>query len=180
MKHFDAIRGKKPTKTELILEYLVNHPNKVLSPKEVAEGLEFNLQTTVTVLNRLAMEGAISKKDRGQFFYNLEYEKKLKERMKTSDEKITSLKIDKKTAETIYKAIYIMASESTGSDIVGSVTGFSLNDFDEKKPVESIKNLVRALIDLLGEEIADDIVSIALKNEPDKIKSVELKSILAE
>lgn len=179
MKHFDAIRGKKPTKTELILEYLLNRPNEVLSPKEVAEGLGFNLQTTVTVLNRLALEGAISKKGRGQFCYDRKVEEKYGEKagVDISKEKV-SPKIDKKTAAMIYKAIYDMASESTGADIIGSVTGLSFNDFDENSPVESIQNLVRALIDLLGEEIADDIVSIALENKPDGEEISELKHLL--
>ena len=70
MGDFDAIRGKAPSKTDKILEYLVNRPNEVLSPKEVAQSLGFNLQTTVTVLNRLALEGGISKKGRGQFCYD--------------------------------------------------------------------------------------------------------------
>ena len=70
MGDFDVIRGKAPTKTELILEYLVNRANAILTPKEVAQGLGFNLQTTVTVLNRLALEGAISKTGRGKFSYD--------------------------------------------------------------------------------------------------------------
>jgi len=76
MKDFDAIRGKKPTKTELILNYLVSKPGEVVSPKEVADDLDFNLQTTVTVLNRLALEGAIRKEGRGQFIYKKKGNKK--------------------------------------------------------------------------------------------------------
>lgn len=183
MRHFDTIRGKKPTKTDLILEYLVNRPNKVVTPKEVAEGLGFNLQTTVTVLNRLALEGAIIKRDRGQFCYDEERTKKSKDiekdaKGKREEEKLSSVKIDKKTAATIYRAIYDMASESTGEDVVGSMTGLSLGDFDENAPLESIKNLVRALVDLLGEEIADDIVSIALGNELTWEKVLEIRHVL--
>ena len=182
MKHYDAIRGRKPTKTELILEYLVDHPREVITPKEVAEGLGFNLQTTVTVLNRLALEGVLSKKGRGQFCYEKRGKEKLTEYRKDTEvieEKAPSPKIDKKTAALIFNAIYNMASESTGVDIVGSVTGFDLEDFDEDDPVKSIQNLVRALIDLLGKEIADDIVSIALENEVSGEKISELKHVLA-
>lgn len=175
MKDFDAIRGKKPTKTELILKFLVSKPGEVVSPKEVADHLEFNLQTTVTVLNRLALEGAISKQARGQFIYD----RKGKDTKIGTASKGKPLKIDPKTAREIYNAIYEMASESTGVGIIGIQTGLSPEDFDEKKPVKSIQNLVRALIDLLGEEIADDIVSIALESELVKGDNVELKRILA-
>jgi DNA-binding transcriptional regulator YhcF (GntR family) len=175
MKDFDAIRGKKPTKTELILNFLVSKPGEVVSPKEVADDLDFNLQTTVTVLNRLALEGAILKEGRGQFIFK----KKGKEKTIGTKSKEKPLKIDSKTAAVIYKAIYNMASESAGEGLVGSVTGLSKDDFDEEKPVGSIQNLVRALIDLLGEEIADDIVSIALESELTSEENVEVKQILA-
>lgn len=181
MKHFDTIRGKKPTKTELILEYLLKRPSEVVSPKEVAEGLGFNLQTTVTVLNRLALEGAISKRARGLFCYDQKV--KLSEHadeaeVDTEKERIQSLKIDKKTAAIIYKAIYNMASESAGSEVIGMSTGLNLNDFNENAPVESIQKLVRALIDVLGQEMARDIVSIALENELPSEKISELIDIL--
>lgn len=180
MKPYDVIRGRKPTKTELILEYLVDHPNEVVTPKEVAEGLGFNLQTTVTVLNRLALEGVLSKKGRGQFCYDKKEEILTEYRKNTEvvEDKDPSPKIDKKTAALIFNAIYNMASESTGSDVVGSVTGLDLRDFDENAPVESIQNLVRALIDLLGKEIADDIVSIALETELSDEKKSDLKQVL--
>jgi hypothetical protein len=174
MKDFDAIRGKKPTKTELILNYLVNKPGEVVSPKEVADSLGFNLQTTVTVLNRLALEGAILKQARGQFIYK----KKGKDKSMGTASKGSPLKIDSKTAKVIYNAIYNMASESAGVGVIGIQTGLSPDDFDDKKPVKSIQNLVRALIDLLGEEIADDIVSIALESELAEGEELEVKQIL--
>ncbi len=178
MKHFDTIRGKKPTKTELILEYLLNRPSEVVSPKEVAEGLGFNLQTTVTVLNRLALEGAISKRARGLFCYDQEVKFGDKKEVDTEEEKIQSLKIDKKTAATIYKAIYNMASESAGSEVIATATGLKPSDFNENAPVESIQKLVRALIDILGQEMARDIVTIALENEVSSEKISELLDIL--
>ncbi|MEE9151400.1 MAG: hypothetical protein V3U20_06150 [Thermoplasmata archaeon] len=183
MRHYDVIRGKKPTKTELILEYLLNRPNEVVSPKEVAEGLGFNLQTTVTVLNRLALEGAVSKMGRGQFCYDKGGKEKLREYggvagVDREKDIVTAIKMDKKNAATIYIAVYNMASESAGSEVVGSMTGLSLNDFDENAPLKSIQNLVRALIDLLGKDIVDDIVSIALENELAKEKITELKHLL--
>jgi hypothetical protein len=172
MKHFDTIRGKKPTKTEIILEYMVEHPNEILTPKEVADGLKFNLQTTVTVLNRLALEGALSKKDRGQFYYEeTEMEEELKE------EKTSPIKMSNKTAAGIYKAIYLMACESAGEELVSQVTGLNQRSFDKKAPIDSIKNLVRALIDLMGKDIVDDIVSIALKREFKGERTQELKRI---
>jgi hypothetical protein len=177
MTDYDAIRGKKPTKTELILNYMVGHPNVVLTPKEVAEGLEFNLRTTVTVLNRLAMEGAISKEARGQFCYHPgENEAIVKDTGVVMD--FDSPGLDKKTAELIYKAIYETASASTGPAILNRITGLGQDDFDKKAPIESIKNLVRALIDLVGEEIAGDIVSIALENELNGGRGEDLKQIL--
>ena len=177
MTDFDAIRGKKPTKTELILNYMVAHPDTVLTPKEVAEGLEFNLRTTVTVLNRLAMEGAVSKEARGQFcFHPDEKDEAVRDTGAVMDFDAPSL--DEKTAKLIFNAIYDTASASTGHAILTRVTGFEKEDFDEKAPIESIKNLVRALIDLVGEEIAGDIVSIALENEFDSAKGGELKHIL--
>jgi len=183
MKDFNAIRGKKPTKTDLILDFLVSRPNNILSPKEVADELGFNLQTTVTVLNRLALEGAVSKIGRGQFSYDRiqNGEKVAKQHtMGTDKGNDDPLNIDSKTANVIYRSIYNMASESTGEGLIGSATGLSLKDFDSKKPVESIRNLVRALIDLLGEEIADDIVEIALNSELTKDKNEKVKQILAQ
>jgi predicted transcriptional regulator len=132
--------------------------------------------TTVTVLNRLALEGAISKRARGLFCYDQEV--KLSELGDTEEKKIQSLKIDKKTAATIYKAIYNMASESAGSEVIGTVTGLSLSDFDENAPVESIQKLVRALNDVLGQEMARDIVNIALENELTSEKITELIQVL--
>lgn len=178
MRHFDTIRGKKPTKTELILEFLLNRPSEVVSPKEVAEGLGFNLQTTVTVLNRLALEGAISKRARGLFCYDQKVKLGEKEEVDTQEEKIQSFKIDKKTAATIYKAIYNMASESAGSEVIATATGLKPSDFNENAPVESIQKLVRALIDILGQEMAHDIVTIALENEFTSEKISELLDIL--
>ncbi|UCE38080.1 MAG: hypothetical protein JSW00_02230 [Thermoplasmata archaeon] len=180
MGDFNAIRGRAPTKTELILEYLVKHADEVLTPKEVAKDLGFNLQTTVTVLNRLALEGAISKIGRGQFLFRERVERKLPKATTESEKKddlIAAVKIDSKTASTIYKAIYSMASESTG-DVIGSLTGVGPDDFDEKAPIESIQNLVRALIEILGKEIADDIVSIALDSEIKGEGKLELKELL--
>jgi hypothetical protein len=182
MGDFDVIRGKAPTKTELILEYLVNRANVILTPKEVAQGLGFNLQTTVTVLNRLALEGAISKTGRGKFSYDTKLTKvelKEKEIIASSmgvKEKPTQ-KIDSKTAKTIYKAIYDMANESTG-DVIDSLTGLGPDDFNDEAPVESIQNLVRALVDILGREIADDIVEIALDSETKGEVNPELKRLL--
>jgi hypothetical protein len=180
MTDFDRIRGKSPTKTELILDYLVGRPNEVLSPKEIAENLGFNLQTTVTVLNRLALEGAISKKGRGQFCFegDLRQTKTIKTGTIKGVREAPS-NIDRETAQLIYNSIYNMASDSAGADVIGTIAGISKEDFDSKEPVKSIKNLVRALIDLLGEEIADDIVSIALNSELTGEKNVEVKEILA-
>lgn len=177
MTDYDAIRGKKPTKTEMILNYMINHPNTVLTPKEVAEGLEFNLRTTVTVLNRLAMEGALSKEARGQFCYHSE-KKEAQEQDIGVVMDFEGPDLDKKTAELIYKAIYETASASTGPAILSRITGLGQGDFDKKAPIESIKNLVRALIDLVGEEIAGDIVSIALENELNDGMGGNLKQIL--
>lgn len=183
MEHFDAIRGRKPTKTELILKYMVDRPKEVLTPKEIADGLNFNLQTTVTVLNRLALEGAIGKKGRGQFYY----ERKEKGELGTDAEEAKAIKvssktkpldIDKKTAAEIYKTIYILAGESTGTDLLSTVTGLGLGDFDKKAPFYSIQDLVRALTDLLGKEMAGDIVSIALEKELTEKKAMELKNRL--
>ncbi len=179
MGDFDIVRGRKPTKTELILEHLLKHPKEVLTPKEVAEGLNFNLQTTVTVLNRLALEGAITKKGRGQFCYEgksglMDKEGKTVAEIRESHPP----EIDRKTAATIYKAIYNMASESCPATVIGAVTGLGLEDFDENAPAGSIQNLVRALIDLLGKEIADDIVSIALDNEITEYRTSEIKHLL--
>jgi DNA-binding transcriptional regulator YhcF (GntR family) len=177
MKHFDSVRGRKPTKTELILEHLLKHPNEVLTPKEVAEDLDFNLQTTVTVLNRLALEGAITKKGRGQFCYEGKNILKDKESQTAPTREFKS-QIDRKTAATIYNAIYNMASESCPVNVIEAVTGFGSEDFDENAPVESIQKLVRALMDLLGREIADDIVNIALENEANANITSEIMNIL--
>ncbi|UCF08605.1 MAG: hypothetical protein JSW28_02640 [Thermoplasmata archaeon] len=180
MKDYDAIRGKKPTKTENILEYMVDHPNEVLSPKKVADELGFNLQTTVTVLNRLAMEGAISKEARGQFCYHSK-EKAEKKEVKGAEkerEDFAGPSLDKKNAPIIYKAIYHMASESTGPDILKTITGLGPDDFDDKAPIESIKNLIAGLIDVLGEEMAVDIVSIALQSELKPKKDTNLKQLM--
>ncbi len=178
MKHFNTIRGKKPTKTELILEFLLNRPSEVVSPKEVAEGLGFNLQTTVTVLNRLALEGAISKRARGLFCYDQEVKFGDKEEVDTEEEKIPFPKIDNKTAASIYKAIYNMAGESAGSEVIATATDLKPSDFDENAPFESIQKLVRALIDVLGQEMVHDIVTIALENEVTSEKISELLDIL--
>jgi hypothetical protein len=177
MTDYDAIRGKKPTKTEQILNYMVSHPDTVLTPKEVSNGLEFNLRTTVTVLNRLAMEGAISKEARGQFCYRPQDQDTSAEDNGVAMD-FNSPNLDKNTAELIYKAIYQTASASTGPAILSRITGLGQNDFDKKAPVESIKNLVRALIDLVGEEIAGDIVSIALENELNTNRGGDLRHIL--
>lgn len=178
MKHFDTIRGKKPTKTELILEFLLSRPSEVVSPKEVAEGLGFNLQTTVTVLNRLALEGAISKRARGLFCYDQKVKFGDEKEVDTEEEKIQFLKIDNKTAASIYKAIYNMAGESAGSEVIATATDLKLSDFEENAPVESIQKLVRALIDVLGQEMVHDIVTIALENEVNSEKISELLDIL--
>jgi hypothetical protein len=177
MTDYDAIRGKKPTKTEMILNYMISYPDTVLTPKEVAEGLEFNLRTTVTVLNRLAMEGALSKEARGQFCYHPD-KREAQEQDIGIVVDFNSPNLDKNTAELIYRAIYETASASTGSAILSRITGLGQDDFDKKAPIESIKNLVRALIDLVGEEIAGDIVSIALENELNEGKGGDLKQIL--
>lgn len=182
MGDYNVIRGKAPTKTELILEYLITRANMVLTPKEVAQGLGFNLQTTVTVLNRLALEGAISKTGRGKF----SYETKAKKAQSRDKEFIPSerkaiekskKKIDSKTAKTIYKAIYEMANESTG-DVIDSLTGLGPDDFNDEAPIDSIQNLVRALVDILGREIADDIVEIALDSKSQRDINPELKRLL--
>ncbi len=182
MGDFDVIRGKAPTKTELILEYLVKRADSVLSPKEVAQGLGFNLQTTVTVLNRLALEGAISKKGRGQFCYDagqkmveLKDMDMIPEKEEIKEDLYRT--IDPKTAKMIYKAIYNMANESTGN-VIDSLTGLGPNDFNDKAPIQSIQNLVRALVDILGREIADDIVEIALESEGKENKVLELRHLL--
>ncbi len=177
MTDYDAIRGKKPTKTEQILNYMIRYPDTILTPKEVAEGLDFNLRTTVTVLNRLAMEGAIAKEARGQFCYHPQ-EKKAAVEGAGAIMAFDSPGLDEKTAELIYKAIYDTASASTGPAILNRITGLGQDDFDKKAPIESIKNLVRALIDLVGEEIAGDIVSIALENQFNSGGSEDLKHIL--
>jgi hypothetical protein len=171
MGDFDTVRGKKRTKTDMILEHLLKHPNEVLTPKEVAEGLDFNLQTTVTVLNRLALEGAITKKGRGRFCYEGEPVKQEKEIK-------GEVEIDKKTAATLFRVVYDMASESCPRNVIEAVTGFSSEDFDKNAPLESLQNLVRALVDLLGKEIADDIVNIALANDVLKDKTLEIRHIL--
>lgn len=179
MTDYDAIRGKKPTKTELILDFMVSKPDTILTPKEVADGLGFNLRTTVTVLNRLAMEGAISKEARGQFRYHPERRSKTQGAKEQKGVELVGPTFDTKTAAVIYKAIYSMAGESTGPEVLKMMTGLGPDDFDTEAPVESIQNLVRALIDLLGEEIAGDIVNIALVNEFREEESVDYKDLLS-
>ena len=183
MRNLDAVRGKEPTKTELILDYLLRHPKKVFTPKEVSEGLGFNLQTTVTVLNRLVLEGAISKRGRGQFCYDKEGEEKShatsrKPEISHKGKKATLPKIPKKTAKKIYNGIYDLASESIGISVIGSITELDKGGFDEKAPIASLRRLVVGLMDLLGEEMVNDFLTIALEGEFTKEQALEFINLL--
>jgi hypothetical protein len=178
MKEINDVRGKKPTKTEQILEHMVTHPGQVMSPKEVSESLNFNLQTTVTVLNRLSLEGAIYKKGRGLFCYQGGSDTDSKEN--SGEMQLDKLDIDLETAALIYRTIYNMATESTSANVIGTIAGIGPGDFDEEEPLKSIKKLVTALVELLGEEMVSDMVSIAMDSETIKIKSPKFRELVKQ
>ena len=183
MSYQRSIRGRKPTKTGLVLRYLVNHNDQVLTPKEVADDLGFEIHITVTILNRLASKGTISKKGRGLFCYNKENGGGVQKKIgaggpKYGEDKVVDFKMDVKTAARIYNSIYRTASDSMSAGVMGSLTGLGLDDFDENAPAESIRNLVGILIDLFGEQMTDDILSIALDNGFSGEKSLELRRFL--
>lgn len=164
MRNYDRIRGRVPNKTERILEFLVARPEEIVSPKEVAEALGFNLQTTVTVLNRLALEGTIVKQERGKYSYvEGESTSARIRRGELRGRMIRRGEMDPDTASSIYEDIYEMACESASEDIVKKFTGLTKDSFDKEKPVQSLQKLVKGLVKVLGKEITDDIVKIALE-----------------
>jgi DNA-binding transcriptional regulator YhcF (GntR family) len=175
MRNYDRIRGRVPNKTERILEYLVTRPKQVVSPKEVAEALGFNLQTTVTVLNRLALEGTIIKQERGKYCYIEEESTMAKSRGdRFRGRNIRRGEIDAKTASTIYQEIYKMACDSASEAIVKKFTGMTKDSFENDKPLESIQKLAKGLVKVLGKEITDDIVKIALEEYDENKTLIQL------
>ena len=183
MSYQSSIMGRKPTKTKLVLMYLVNHRDQVFTPKEVADGLGFDPQITVTILNRLVSKGTISKKGRGQFLYSKEngggvHKKNSTGGPKYDEDRFANFKIDIKTAARIYGSIYRTASDSMSAGVFCSLTGLGPDDFDENAPVESIRNLVGVLSDLVGEDMTDVILGIALDNGFNDRKNLELRCFL--
>lgn len=163
MTQLGNIRGRAPNKTERILEYLISKPDEILKPKDIADALGFNLQTTVTVLTRLTLEGSIVKVERGKYRYindggtlGVEGSAVVQESYPQGGG------MDSNTASQIYKAIYNLVSEVVGSAVVENLTGLKLDDFDEEKPAQFIRELILTLIKVLGNELTGDIVNVAM------------------
>ncbi len=175
MGHLNRIRGRGPYKTELILDYLVSKVGNVFSPKEISDILGINLQTTVAVLNRLRLEGTIVKRGRGKYCYLPDGKSFQKlEKNGNGSALYKEKKIDPKTAVLIYEDIFNMACEMMGASMVEDFIGVHLYDFDERKPYQSISNLVKKFIDVLGRELVHDIVISALNEWGESLEFAEL------
>jgi hypothetical protein len=175
MGHLNNIRGRGPYKIDTILNYFITRPGSIFSPKEVSDALGLNLQTTVTVLNRLALEGTLKKRGRGRYCYspNDRFTERSINGIFTTlmDEE----EIDHKMAELIYEDIFNMACEAMGPSIVEDKIGLHLYDFDEKEPFECLRTLVKKLIKVMGRELTADVVKIVLD---DWDQSPDLSEIL--
>lgn len=175
MGHLNKIRGRGPYKTERILDYLISKAGTVFTPKEISDILGINLQTTVTVLNRLALEGTIVKKGRGKYYYLPEgISLNRLENNGNNGVLLNDVKIDPKTAVLIYEDIFNMACETMGAPVVEDFIGVHLYDFDERRPYQSIMKLVRAFINVLGRELVHDIVISALNEWGESAEFAEL------
>lgn len=184
MRHNERSRGRILNKTERILVYLTSHPGKIFRPKEIADALDFNLQTTVTALSRLAMEGTIFKEGRGRYCYVEEGGGQGPKsegggqgpKLNSVKEKYTldGLEIDSNTAFAVYESIYTIVSESVGAEVIEDLTGLTIEDFDDDEPLKSIKKLIDVLTKVLGKELMDDVVNAALNANIEGSKLEEL------
>ena len=117
MSKLDELRGKKSTKTEAIVDYFVMHPGKIYTPSQIAEELDIDQSTTITILNRLTSEGVLSKEGRGEYCYQW--------------------RIDVEKAEKIYRQLYKTLGSAIGFPIARNILQMDENYFKDNDPRET-------------------------------------------
>lgn len=174
MNKLDNIRGKASSKTERILQFLISKPDEVFKPKDISDALDINLQTTVTVLTRLTLEGSIIKIGRGRYCY-VDGGTMGAERAEDVDRDPSSKEwMNPEIASQVYEAIYELIGEVVGTAVIEDLTGLRSGDFNEQNPLKSLKELIDTLSKVLGRELTSDVVKIALA---EKGQGFELKDI---
>ena len=141
----NEIRGKDVSKTDQIVEYLVQNANEVFSAAEIAEALHIDQGTVTTILNRLSAEGTIMKEERGKFTY--------------------ASKIEPEAAERIYRKMQKTLNAAIGSEITAQIlkdSGFQSDD-----PVKSLYSLLETLCKAFGKATTDNMMLITVKSEFD-------------
>jgi predicted transcriptional regulator len=146
-------RGKERSKTEKILEHFVENPNKIFTPQEVAKALDFDRQTTTTLIKRLEGEGILEKKGRGKYVYED--------------------RIDAEVAKTAYLEIINMAAITIGKMFIDRHLEKS-KELDDDDPRAAMRKLIEFLREKFGDDFAEMIVESAiLKNFPrDEAKKI--------
>lgn len=139
MANSSQIRIKTPSKTDTILEYFAARPNRTITPSEVAKDLGYDLQTTITIINRLAFEGAILKEKRGIY----------KSKRKMDDETIAS----------IYETLYESSERTLGTGVL------KIKNSKTKITLESIKTLVSRLEEVIGKDATKSFITVTLRTK---------------
>jgi hypothetical protein len=169
------VKGRVPSKTDKILEYLMARPGEVLRPKDIACALEFNPQTTVTALTKLYMEGTIHKEGRGRYCYVDEGGGHgPKAFLNGKEDMFENLNIEPEDAHVLFETIIEIVCESIGKEAMNDLIGFKMEDFEDKNPLESIKKLVKVLNKVLGKDLTNDVVNIALNAYDEGLQIEEL------
>ena len=140
-----GLKGDKMTQTDQIIEYFMKYPGKLLSPSDVANGLELNLQSTTTIINRLATEGVLIKEARGS--YRL-------------DNPISTPIIKK-----IYNGMYNTLVEGIGEKPLQDATHMGPDAFNEDHPIESLLLLIDKLEPIFGSEIVNNMLEMTISWE---------------
>lgn len=145
---------------EMIVRFFQSNPNVLLSPSKVAKELDTNLNTTTTMINRLANEGTIIKEGRGLYMYATNLEPEL--------------------YKTAYQSLYNIIQKAVGMPVTYQMMGLSDENYDKDAPLESIKKLKSALSETFGEETTNHLVMITLKKELGDKADIILKEIKVE
>jgi DNA-binding MarR family transcriptional regulator len=147
--YLDSMEEK--SKTQLIREYFLARPNKVISPTEVATDLGMDKHVTSTIVHRLENDGEIQRAGRGEYILRKE--------------------INLSAAADIYKELYQGVARNIGLRAIETMTRMKEEDFNREEPIESIKLLAVALKAWFGEEAVRNILmNLEAQSDDDNIQ----------
>lgn len=148
-------KGDGATQTDQIVEYFASRPGKKIGPSDVAKELGLNINSTTTIINRLAADGILCKEGRGNYYY------------------ASPLQAD--VVGRIYAEMHKLIIEGIGRNVLEDISIISPDELNNDKAFDTFSSFVESLSPVFGEDILNNMIRMTVTSV---FKESEQKAIL--